>query len=94
MVRNAKLVGQSIISYLQKKGYPEVCNKSLIPLFGKQWNVSHISCIDFSSDWPLKKTSRNKHLLSSLKIDPVWGGLRKITEIYQKLQNLEAKFYL
>lgn len=24
MVRNAKLVGQSIISYLQKKGYPEV----------------------------------------------------------------------
>lgn len=25
MVRNAKLVGQSIISYLQKKGYPEVC---------------------------------------------------------------------
>ena len=27
MVRNAKLVGQSIIAYLQKKGYPEVgCN--------------------------------------------------------------------
>ena len=24
MVRNAKLVGQSIIAYLQKKGYPEV----------------------------------------------------------------------
>ena len=24
MVRHAKLVGQSIISYLQKKGYPEV----------------------------------------------------------------------
>ena len=24
MVRNAKLVGQSIIGYLQKKGYPEV----------------------------------------------------------------------
>ena len=24
MVRNAKLVGQSIISYLEKKGYPEV----------------------------------------------------------------------
>lgn len=24
MVRSAKLVGQSIISYLQKKGYPEV----------------------------------------------------------------------
>ena len=24
MVRGAKLVGQSIISYLQKKGYPEV----------------------------------------------------------------------
>jgi hypothetical protein len=24
MVRNAKLIGQSIISYLQKKGYPEV----------------------------------------------------------------------
>jgi len=29
-VRNAKLVGQSIISYLQKKGYPEVCNKNLL----------------------------------------------------------------
>ena len=25
MVRNAKLVGQAIIAYLQKKGYPEVC---------------------------------------------------------------------
>lgn len=25
MVRNAKLVGQSIIAYLQQKGYPEVC---------------------------------------------------------------------
>ena len=24
MVRTAKLVGQSVISYLQKKGYPEV----------------------------------------------------------------------
>lgn len=24
MVRSAKLVGQSIIAYLQKKGYPEV----------------------------------------------------------------------
>ena len=24
MVRNAKLVGQSIIAYLQQKGYPEV----------------------------------------------------------------------
>lgn len=24
MVRNSKLVGQSIIAYLQKKGYPEV----------------------------------------------------------------------
>lgn len=24
MVRNAKLVGQSIIAYLQKKGYPEI----------------------------------------------------------------------
>lgn len=24
MVRNAKLIGQSIIAYLQKKGYPEV----------------------------------------------------------------------
>ena len=24
MVKNAKLVGQSIIAYLQKKGYPEV----------------------------------------------------------------------
>ena len=34
MVRNAKLVGQSIISYLQKKGYPEVrvLNHKLIPL--------------------------------------------------------------
>lgn len=29
MVRNAKLVGQSIISYLQKKGYPEV-NMNLV----------------------------------------------------------------
>lgn len=38
MVRNAKLVGQSIISYLQKKGYPEVCNKSLISLFGNHIN--------------------------------------------------------
>ncbi len=25
MVRTSKLVGQSIIAYLQKKGYPEVC---------------------------------------------------------------------
>ena len=24
MVRNAKLIGQAIIAYLQKKGYPEV----------------------------------------------------------------------
>ena len=38
MVRNAKLVGQSIIAYLQKKGYPEVyesfnkCPKSLLSL--------------------------------------------------------------
>ena len=28
MVRNAKLVGQSIIAYLQKKGYPEVRKRS------------------------------------------------------------------
>ncbi len=25
MVRGAKLVGQSVIAYLQKRGYPEVC---------------------------------------------------------------------
>ncbi len=29
MVRNAKLVGQSIIAYLQRKGYPEVWNLAL-----------------------------------------------------------------
>ena len=31
MVRNAKLVGQSIIGYLQKKGYPEVRLCSWLP---------------------------------------------------------------
>ena len=39
MVRNAKLVGQSIISYLQKKGYPEVSNflTFLVSIF--KWSV-------------------------------------------------------
>ena len=37
MVRNAKLVGQSIISYLQKKGYPEVMPGMLI--------LTHCTCI-------------------------------------------------
>ena len=32
MVRNAKLVGQSIIGYLQKKGYPEVSQSLHWPL--------------------------------------------------------------
>lgn len=45
MVRNAKLVGQSIISYLQKKGYPEVCNKSLISLCGNQLNQNEMQAI-------------------------------------------------
>ena len=30
MVRNANLVGQSIIAYLQQKGYPEVTENWLI----------------------------------------------------------------
>ena len=29
MVKNAKLIGQSIISYLQRKGYPEVSMQTL-----------------------------------------------------------------
>ena len=30
MVRNAKLVGQSIIAYLQQKGYPEVIYRTFL----------------------------------------------------------------
>ena len=42
MVRNAKLVGQSIISYLQKKGYPEVSSVLVVLSFfliSGQWNL-------------------------------------------------------
>ena len=40
MVRNAKLVGQSIISYLQKKGYPEVGNFPTVAVSILKWSVS------------------------------------------------------
>lgn len=51
MVRNAKLVGQSIISYLQKKGYPEVsgflsffahCCTLKLPKYGQQ--MDRVKC--------------------------------------------------
>lgn len=41
MVRNAKLVGQSIISYLQKKGYPEVRNFNFLPKINHQSGMGH-----------------------------------------------------
>ena len=39
MVRNAKLVGQSIIGYLQKKGYPEVSSWRCADLLLVVWDL-------------------------------------------------------
>jgi hypothetical protein len=39
MVRTAKLVGQSIIDYLQKKGYPEVALHFVILIIFKKNNL-------------------------------------------------------
>lgn len=52
MVRNAKLVGQSIISYLQKKGYPEVSTVLVVLSFfliSGQCNLFLMFRTEFSS---------------------------------------------
>ena len=44
MVRNAKLVGQSIISYLQKIGYPEVALHFVVSLIYKCIYINCYRC--------------------------------------------------
>lgn len=56
MVRNAKLVGQSIIAYLQKKGYPEVAlhfvkdEKTRFSLALECGNIE-VSCFSVQTAW-------------------------------------------
>lgn len=93
MVRNAKLVGQSIIAYLQKKGYPEVALhfvKDEKTRFGLA-----LECGNLEVALEAAKTLDDKAVWEALGEAALLQGNHQVVELaYQRTKNFEKLSFL
>jgi len=93
MVRNSKLVGQSIISYLQKKGYPEVALH-----FVKDERTKFqlaVECGNIKVALEAAKTIDAKDAWDALATAALRQGNHEVVEIaYQRTKNFEKLSFI
>eukprot|EP00124_Ichthyophonus_hoferi_P001771 Ihof_evm4s102 gene=Ihof_evmTU4s102 len=93
MVNNAKLIGQAIISYLQKKGYPEVALhfvKDQKTRFGLA-----LECGNIDAALEAAKIMDTNDVWSSLATMALQQGNHQVVEMaYQRMKNFESLSFL
>eukprot|EP00096_Caligus_rogercresseyi_P012653 TRINITY_DN536_c0_g1_i4.p1 TRINITY_DN536_c0_g1~~TRINITY_DN536_c0_g1_i4.p1 ORF type:complete len:1250 (+),score=425.50 TRINITY_DN536_c0_g1_i4:124-3873(+) len=93
MVRNAKLVGQSIIGYLQKKGYPEVALHFVKD--EKTRFALALECSDIDAALEAAKALDDKECWERLGEAALMEGNIQVVEIcYQRTKNFDKLSFL
>ncbi|XP_040579551.1 coatomer subunit alpha isoform X3 [Lepeophtheirus salmonis] len=93
MVRNAKLVGQSIIGYLQKKGYPEVALHFVKD--EKTRFALALECSDIDAAMEAAKALDDKECWESLGEAALMEGNIQVVEVcYQRTKNFDKLSFL
>lgn len=93
MVRNAKLVGQSIIGYLQKKGYPEVALHFVKD--EKTRFALALECMDIEVALEAAKALDDKDCWDKLSEAALMLGNHQVVEMcYQRTKNFDKLSFL
>eukprot|EP00095_Tigriopus_kingsejongensis_P002882 maker-scaffold52_size450388-snap-gene-3.20 protein:Tk02882 transcript:maker-scaffold52_size450388-snap-gene-3.20-mRNA-1 annotation:"coatomer subunit alpha isoform 11" len=93
MVRNAKLVGQSIIGYLQKKGYPEVALHFVKD--EKTRFALALECMDIEVALEAAKALDDKDCWDKLSESALMLGNHQVVEMcYQRTKNFDKLSFL
>lgn len=93
MVRNAKLVGQAIISYLQQKGYPEVALHFVKD--DKTRFTLALECGNIEIALEAAKTLNDKECWDQLAHAALWQGNHQVVEMcYQRTKSFEKLSFL
>ena len=93
MVRNAKLVGQSIIGYLQKKGYPEVALHFVKD--EKTRFALALECMDIDVALEAAKALDDKECWEKLSEAALMLGNHQVVEMcYQRTKNFDRLSFL
>ena len=93
MVRNAKLVGQSIIGYLQKKGYPEVALHFVKD--EKTRFALALECMDIDVALEAAKALDDKDCWDRLSEAALMLGNHQVVEMcYQRTKNFDKLSFL
>ncbi|CAG9819218.1 unnamed protein product [Phaedon cochleariae] len=93
MVRNARLVGQSIISYLQQKGYPEVALHFVKD--DKTRFTLALECGNIEIALEAAKALNDKACWDQLAQAALWQGNHQVVEMcYQRTKSFEKLSFL
>ncbi|XP_044765066.1 coatomer subunit alpha [Coccinella septempunctata] len=93
MVRNAKLVGQAIISYLQQKGYPEVALHFVKD--DKTRFALALECGNIEIALEAAKALNDKTCWEQLAQAALWHGNHQVVEMcYQRTKSFEKLSFL
>ena len=93
IIKNSSLVGQSIISYLQKKGYPEIALQ-FVQDPQTRFELA-IECGNLEVAVEMAKQLDRPKLWSRLGVEALAHGNHQIVEMtYQKLRQLEKLSFL
>ncbi|CAG9862045.1 unnamed protein product [Phyllotreta striolata] len=93
MVRNSRLVGQSIISYLQQKGYPEVALHFVKD--DKTRFALALECGNIEIALEAAKALNDKNCWDQLAQAALWQGNHQIVEMcYQRTKSFEKLSFL
>ncbi|WBW72142.1 coatomer alpha subunit Cop1 [Schizosaccharomyces osmophilus] len=93
LIQNSDLVGQAIIAYLQKKGYPEIALQFVEDL-STRFELA-LQCNNLETALDIARTIDRPEVWSHLSSESLHSGNHKIAEItYQKLRYFEKLSFL
>ncbi|KAK9890479.1 hypothetical protein WA026_010561 [Henosepilachna vigintioctopunctata] len=93
MVKNAKLVGQAVISYLQQKGYPEVALHFVKD--DKTRFTLALECGNIEIALEAAKSLNDKNCWEQLAQAALWHGNHQVVEMcYQRTKSFEKLSFL